>query len=333
MSLLSALGEADFISTVRLADVPKAAVPVLSAPAGRAPHAQYVGWIDDAKLGVAIHQMGRVETRALDLGAPGYQLVAPLLEVPFAPDMPAHAEALLAREAPGGFQLVVARLHQDEGLGDAVAVDAPPFVWAHTLQRTDLGRSTLFFVPRQRGDERVLTLLHASWRPGGTPEHLLPVGTWAGVLLAADQRLGANGMGVGAAILDVGHEAPSYVVQRWRVLPDGRFEEGTLSRVEWPYDAPIEQAIERVDPFGGAHALLRGGPGGRFHAWRPGGHVSPLADDLAATEAGSAPMPPADIYFLDQTDPVIVFSDPRAGLRVWSSTPRRRAISPAGLAV
>jgi hypothetical protein len=316
---------AAFSSSTRLAEVPADAAPVLSAPPLGPSVQQYVAWIAGASLAYAVHREGQVTPGAIPLDGPGYAIVPPLLEAPFDPKGRPSAEAVLLREAPGGFHVRVARLDGPGALGEPVLVEGPVPRWARTAYRADASRCTVFLAPRRlRAGEPAISVSVAAWRSGRPVE---VVANWPGVLLAADQRLAGDGTAIGVALLDMhaGEGGPRYALQRWRVTPDDRFEEGTLTRIAWGRDEPAARVVFRIDSLGGVCALLEGKESGAWLRADGAGHVAPLA---CLPEPGAVPR---DVFFVDWTEPAILYDDPRAGLRIATAAPRRPVLSPAGI--
>lgn len=320
LSLLTTNADADFAVSTRLARAPLTASPVLSAPPlGPSAH-RFVAWTARCSLVCAVHASEQqVTTCMVELDATDYLIAAPLLEAPFAPGAAPHAEALLIHEIPGGYELRVAQLGATATLGPAVSCEGPVPRWAHIAYRADGSRCTTFLAPRWlRPGEPAIAVSLGPWEPDAPPVQPVLQGNWPGVLLAADQTMTAEGTALGVALLDMGIDAPRYALQRWRVTTEGRFEEGTLTWVAWERANPIAHAVLRVnvqhDPCA---LLLSGGPDAGWFRCDARGEVVSLAgviDPMAA---------PVDVFFVNWTEPAILYNDPRCGLRIHTGRGER----------
>jgi hypothetical protein len=329
LSTLSTSGGGGFAATTRLCPVPLTATPVLSVPPLGPSSRQYVAWAARGSLGYAIHASGQVTTGSIDLGAE-HLVATPLLEAAFAPDVAPYAEALLIGEAAGGYQLRVARITGASGtVGEPVLCEGPMPRWAHTAYRADESRCTTFLAPRWlKPGEPAVSVQIGAWSPGEPPEATSLVANWPGVLIAADQCLAADGTAYGAAIINLGADKPRYALQRWRVTADDRFEEGTLTWIAWSREDPIARAVLRVNAQQDLCALLLAEEkGAGFFRCDARGQVVSFNAVIEATAA------PVDVFFVDWTTAAILYTEPRCGLRILSTAPHRRPISPAGAAV
>jgi hypothetical protein len=322
LSLITASPDLAFVETTRLARVPITATPVLSVPPlGPSSH-RYVAWTARRSLVWAMTNAGQVVTSVVELDAADYLIATPVLEAPFVPGEAPYAEALLIHEIAGGFQLRVARLAAPSTVGPAVRCEGPMPRWAHIAYRADAGRSTTFFAPHWRSPgEPAIAVSLGAWEPGSDPAPPELQASWPGVLFAADQCLTADGTALGVMLLDVGLDAPRYALQRWKVTPEGRFEEGTLTWVGWEHASPIARAVLRVNA---AHEacllLLSSGADAGWFRWTGRGEVESLAGAIGATAT------PMDGFFFDWTKPAILYNDPGTGLRIFgghgAGTPR-----------
>lgn len=312
LSLLTTGADPDFAVSTRIARVPITATPVLSAPPLGPSARRYVAWTARRSLVCAVYAHDQVTTCMVELDGADALIAAPLLEAPFAPGAAPHAEALLIQEVPGGFALRVAHLGATAALDPAVLCEGPLPRWAHIAYRADGSRCATLLAPRWlRPGEPAVAVSLGPWEPDAPPSPPSLQANWPGVLIAADQAMTAEGAALGVALLDMGVDAPRYALQRWRVTAEGRFEEGTLTWVAWSCADPIVYAVLRVNAQHAPCALLLSG--GQDAAWFRGdarGEVVSLAgviDPMAA---------PVDVFFLDWTEPAILYNDPRCGLRI-----------------
>lgn len=307
LSEISTAWEARFSSSKKVAELTAGCLPVLSVPANRVPTKQYIAWIVDDRLQWVVANEEASDIKTLTLGSTAYEIVAPVLEDPYGEGLSRDAEVLLFAKRENGWELRVALLGDNAQLAnESQVVQGPHPPWLKTVYRSDSERITFFLVPRTADDGlHYVSLGTTSWSARQSPASLTFLHHWQGELIAADVALTGDDRVIGAVLIGRAGEEQEIVVNKWFI---GR--EKDFSAAQQPplsvSDFKAELARIKVNARGDTFCLFRDADG----TWRwidENGLMVPLSLRID---------PPADIFFVNDVYPAILFTDQSCGLRL-----------------
>jgi hypothetical protein len=295
-------GAPRFESSVDLGPAPGAPF-ALSVPPHALPVRQHVAWVDGDGLRMRTAWHGVMEPGPrIELGGPGFSIVAPLIEDGVGADMPG-AEALLVRDGGGGWECAVVPLAAGHGPIDRRRFEGPAPVWGRTVVRSDGLRCSLFLRDGSAAGEALEGAV-APWAPRRGPERLHEAMRVPGRFLAADLALLGDER-VSAAILAGGADGSRVALHRFEIGWDGT----TVARGahEIVLERAPARAVVRIDGTGEPCALLLDrGRGLAFMG--PDGHLRML-DAGGLRQDG-----PLELCFAEERVPVVLFARDGVGL-------------------
>jgi hypothetical protein len=328
LSSVGAISEARFQESIRLGDIAVEAQPVLSVPNNTSPTSQYVAWTDGSTLRYAVHTHGHIKTGEISLGDKDYQIIAPLLEDPFCePYENQKAETLLMREKENGWEMRVVALTDEPQIREPIAVDGPKPRQCYTAYRSDAERRTIFWEQTSfAGEKEAVALSVSNWAKGKNPPIPKLKAAWEGKFVAADQSLTGDDAVLGAVLLHIEAENKNfYEISRWRIDARDNFTELPAIRLEWNPETTISEAVIRIRADECVFALLRSAQDDQWRICSGDGNLKPLKESLQNINGQ------VNIFFVNQTVPAILYTDPQCGLRFAFEGAAPKRLAPTGL--
>lgn len=327
LSSIGAITEARFQKALRLGSIPSDTVPVLSVPPNTSPTNQYVGWLEGQTLKYVVHNFGRVQTAEIPLVNNDYKIIAPLLEDPFTePHERQYAEALLIRQAENGWEMRLLSIPENGKQGETIKVQGAIPDKFYTLYRSDTERRTVFWQQSIFSNQKPAAVLSISnWAKGKLPQPPQIKAIWEGKVIAADQSLTGDDSVVGAVLLKVETDEKFYYeLRKWRLDPRDNFTESPAIPVLSHTESVITEAILRIRPDWYVFGLLRYDKDKLWRSLRNDDEVKLLSDELQNINGE------INIFFVNQTTPAILYTDPECGLRIAFDGPAPKRFLPAG---
>lgn len=308
LSTFSASWRSKFTDSRRLATVPPHIQPALSVPPNTSPQSQYIAWIDGATLRYVVHSHGQVTEHFQTLESEGWQIAPPLLAAPAR----SGADALLMRPAKDFWEMQVVTLGAPQLSRPAAKIPGALPIGAKTVFCSDGRRHTIFVnqtIPDGDSGAPLASLEISSWTAAQPPSAPALLTSWPGVLVGFDVALTPDDWLLGAALLRLEErDETRYLVRTWNMRPGGEFLERSPISLDLQTKDRIRNAALRVNPDGepvlwvkleDGRALLRESSG--------------LFDELRPELAADGP---ADILFVERTQPVLLYSEPDCGWRI-----------------
>jgi hypothetical protein len=286
--------------------------PILSVPTNTIPTRQYVASISGNKLNLLKLENGQWQANCIELDADGYVIVPPILQDMYVDGNKREAEILLLKKGLTGWQMRVASLGESPSLGEESGPlgGALPN-WFQTTYRDSGERYTFILLPQVSAEGNPYVKLAVSlWAPGVTPAKPVFLNNWPGNLLAADMSRSGDNKIVGAVLTKLPGEETGYQIQKWQFDTNYELALSPMPPLLWDKDWNIELSILRVNKQGEAFLLLKGGPEGKWF-W-----VDQTGEIAFLSELSSQINLPADIIFVDQLFPALLFTDQSCGLKL-----------------
>jgi hypothetical protein len=301
-------GEGAFSGSRRICAVDGPVGARLSVPANTIPTHRFAAWIEGRRL-YFVRNPGEAPA-AVDLGAEGCQIVAPLFEDPWADGRPQFAEALLLEKGSDSWRVRIAVLSDRPFLSQPREYKGVAPEWCGSVYRSGGERYTFFVTGPADGAEASIRLGIFSSKLRSIPGEPVFPAEWSGRMIAADVALTADDRVVGAVLAErelAGRR--EYTIHKWHLDRANELSQASV-RLSWNPEWPLDGAVVRVNDNSAAYALINGGPAAGWFVGDAHGAVTGLG--ALAERIG----PPADIVFLGGVEPAILFSEPGTGLRL-----------------
>ncbi len=324
---IGAVSEARFQKSLRLCEIPVNAQPILSVPPNTSPTNQFVGWIDGQTLKYIVHRFGQISAYKIPLDDNNYKIIPPLLEDPFnKPSEKQNADALLMRETDGGWEMRVLTLGDASALSQPVKAQGPIPVQSYTAYRSDTERRTIFWEQNMFSAEKAAVALSVSnWAAGKVPQAPKLKAAWEGKFVAADQSLTDDDAVIGAVLLHLETDNKNnYELRRWKIDSNDIFTESPAVRINWNPETVITEAVLRIRADEYVFALLRSAEDDLWRVLAEDGELKLLPENLQNITGK------VNIFFVNQSVPAILYTDPECGLRIAFDGPAPKRFSPAG---
>lgn len=326
LTLINTAWEARFTWSKRIESISDGSLPIISVPANTIPTRQYMAWISGNKLNFVIYENEQFQSGIFELDTDNYEIIPPLLEDPYAEGVRQFAEVLLIKKDPEGWQLRTVLLDESPTLSsDPGKFQNVVPQWMQTVYRSTGERFTFVLLPQLRDGNPYVKLAMFLWKARHAPAKPVFLKNWDGNLIAADVLLASDDRIVGAILVEQknGNEI-EFVVQKWQLDKNNELFLSSSPLLDWNEKWEIEHSILRVNGQGDTFLLLKGGPEGKWYWADRTGEVTFLAELSIHINL------PADIIFVDQMYPAILYTDQTCGLKLHYLGPKRVYRPPTG---
>ncbi len=250
----------------------------------------------------------QAQSNVIELDADDYVIIPPILENSYS-----AAEVLLLKKNVGEWQMQVVSLSHSPIFSNELRIGGASPEWFQTIHRSNGERYTFILMPQSREGNPYTKLAMSLWKAQVAPGKPVFLNNWQGSLVAADVLLSNDDRILGAALVkQQTAEQTAFVIQKWQLNKNDELILMTMPPLLWNEEWTIEHAVIRVNGEGVPFMLLKGGPESRWF-W-----MDDAGDIISLGEFSSKINLPADIIFVSNTYPTILYTDETCGLKFYS---------------
>ena len=308
LNLINIAAEPHFVWARKIETISKVITPFLSVPTNTNPQRQYLAWISGNKLNYVIFEEGHPQASFVELDADDYVIIPPLLEDFYIGAIKQPAEILLLKKNSDEWQIQVVMLGKSPTFSKELKVRGAAPEWFQTIYRSNGDRYTFILMPQSREGNPYTKLAMTLWKAQVPPSKPIFLHNLQGSLIAADVFLSTDDRIFGAALIK---QQSEFVIQKWQLDKNDELTLIELPPLLWNYEWTLKSAVLRVNGEGIPFMLLKGGPESKWFWMDDSGEIISLGEFSSKINL------PADIIFVGNTFPTILYTDETCGLKFY----------------
>jgi hypothetical protein len=326
LTLINTTWEARFLSSARVENTSDIIIPAISIPANTIPTRQYIAWISGNKLHYVTHENEKFQSNDFELDGDDYEIIPPLLEDRFVEGVRQFAEVLLLKKGSDSCQMRTVLLGESPSMSNEIRkIKSVSPQWFQTVYRSNGERFTFILLPLSRDGNPYVKLAMSLWKARVSPAYPVFLTNWQGTLITADVLLAGDDRIVGAGLVKQENgKKTEYIIQKWSLDKNDELKTSAMPPLLWNEEWLIEHTILRVNGEGTTFMLLKGGPEGKWLLVNGAGDITSLGELSPQINL------PANIIFVSQIYPAILYTDTTCGLKLHYLGPKRVYRPPTG---